>query len=88
VSLAAAGAIIDAHDDPESDVAGMAVTLAGGAGIGSAGNALEIDSEVGLVNGIALQDVYLRETAGDMRLGRVASTTGDVRLEAPARSSM
>jgi hypothetical protein len=82
VSLAAAGAIIDAHDDPESDVAGMAVTLAAGAGIGSAGNALEIDSEVGLVNGIALQDVYLRETAGDMRLGRVASTTGDVRLEA------
>ncbi|HEY7759786.1 MAG TPA: hypothetical protein VIA64_10275 [Burkholderiales bacterium] len=82
VGLAAAGTLIDAHDDPASDVSGIAVTLAAGGGMGSAGNALEIDSGFGLVNAIAQQEVNLREIAGDLRLGRVASVAGDVRLEA------
>ncbi|MEX0958007.1 MAG: LEPR-XLL domain-containing protein [Burkholderiales bacterium] len=77
VNLTAAGAIAGAGIDPVSDVSGVAVRLIAGTGID-----LRVDSNGGLVDATAQQDVYLRETVGDLRLGRVVSAGGDVRLEA------
>src|SRR5205085_5843758 len=86
VSLTAAASLYDVAGGNGSTawVTGNSVTLNAGTGaIGSLDNFLEIDSSHqadGLVSGVAHDSVYVRETAGDLRLGGLASQYGDMVL--------
>ncbi|MGD9713188.1 MAG: beta strand repeat-containing protein, partial [Thermomicrobiales bacterium] len=74
--------------DSTPDVVGINLTLlAPMGGIGSTSNFLEIDSsnrdgkaEKGLVDGQALNGIYLTEISGDLRLKLIDSDQGDVSL--------
>jgi filamentous hemagglutinin family protein len=51
-------------------------------GIGNADNHFRINSMDGVINAGALNDIFITETEGEMRVDRVASTQGDVTLAA------
>ncbi|MDB5862130.1 MAG: repeat-containing protein, partial [Ramlibacter sp.] len=86
VALAAAGSLYDVAGGNVDTawVTGNSVSVsARGGAIGSPANALEIDSSSqadGLVDGLAHDSVFLRETLGDLRLGGIASQYGDMQL--------
>lgn len=81
-----AGSILEVSVDATSDVSGTNITLtAQGGGFGAPTSALDIDSSysgAGLVKVNAAQDVWLDETAGDLNLDQVVSTSGGVGLTA------
>lgn len=82
-TLLASRSIHEAGEDSPADLVARDIVLTAATGeIGTLGNALEIDSGMGLVSASASQGVYLAETAGDLRLGHVASSNGGVHLTA------
>ena len=90
VTIDAEGSILDGDNNTISNINAVNVELrATGSTIGSDSNALDIDSSNasgGWVKAQAEQTIYLTETAGDMRVARVESTTADVNLETAAGS--
>ena len=100
VTLTAPASIVDALDDTAADVTGVNITLkAVAGGIGSAGsggriNFLEINlldsvdgvARTGVLRADAPQNIYLEETADDLRVHHVWSTGGNVTLVARAGS--
>ncbi len=78
------GSIVDAIDsgdtatgDAEADVVGGSVTLVANSGaIGSSANRLQIDSSSpadGAVTASALNDIFITETAGDLRVNTITT---------------
>ena len=88
VSLSAGGSIVAASGGAGTNVNANNITLTAGKAIGTAGHFLTVNSArngTGMVNATAVQDIHLKETAGDLNLGQVISTTGDVSLESAGR---
>jgi hypothetical protein len=85
-TLNASGSILDTNKTAASDVNAVNLNLtASGGSIGTDADPLNINSSVssaGKVIAAANQGVYLNETAGDLNLGTVRSTTGDAILTA------
>ena len=91
VTLTAPVSIVDALADSSADVTGVNITLRALAeGIGSDGNFLETNlldtvsdvAKTGVLRADAPQNIYIEETADDLRVQLVASTEGDVTLVA------
>ena len=91
VTLTAPAFIVDALADSSADVTGVNITLRSLAGgIGSAGNFLETNlldtvsdvAKTGVLRADAPQNIYIEETADDLRVQLVASTEGNVTLVA------
>ena len=84
VTLVAPASIVDALNDPASDVNGSKVTLTAQTGtIGSRDNHLEINSD--LLKATAFNSIYIEETQGDLNIDQVVSSTGTVTLIGVAR---
>ncbi len=88
----ASGSILDG-DAPSStsDINANTINLAAYTGtVGTSANPLQINSSysaAGLVNGLALGDVNLNETAGSLNVGTIDSITGNVNLTVPDGSA-
>src|SRR5690606_8380748 len=74
-------AIVDRRDDDARNIDAVNVDLISVAShIGSPDNHLDIDSSnasLGQVDALALHDIFITETAGDLRVGLVRSLTAD-----------
>ncbi len=77
--------IIDALSDATADVVGAIVSLNAATTLGTATVAIDVDSTSRL-NATSSGDVFLVETVGNMNLGLVSSSGGNVKLSATAGS--
>ncbi|HHU63567.1 MAG TPA: hypothetical protein GXZ32_05095, partial [Clostridiales bacterium] len=83
VHLIAAENIVDANNNNSNNVIGRHITLVSETGgIGSSDNFLDIDSTDGKVDAQAVKDIFLVDTAGNLNVGVIKSTTGDIYLKA------
>lgn len=85
VTLNSNDAIVVSPTDAAADVVGTIVNLNAATSIGNATAAVDVDSSSRL-NATASGDVFIVETAGNMNLGAVSSTGGNVSLTATAGS--
>lgn len=76
------GGIFDANNDALENVIGTSIDLSAPiGGIGLKPNPLEIDTgDTGTLTASAQDDIFITETAGDLNLDQVQSTSGIVRL--------
>ena len=85
VTLNSIDAIVVSPADAAADVVGTIVNLNAATSIGNANEAVDVDSSSRL-NATATGDVFIVETAGNMNLGAVSSSGGNVSLTATAGS--
>ncbi len=85
VTLNSANAIVVSPTDAAADVSGSVVNLNAASGIGTSAAPLDVDSGFRL-NASAGGDVFLVETAGNINVGQIATTAGNVTLTATAGS--
>jgi hypothetical protein len=81
-TLTAAGGILDGDDAVDID-AGSIALQAGSGSIGTPADLLEVDSgglTGDVVSALAALGIHLRETSGDLAVGQIHSTGGDVLL--------
>ncbi len=85
VTLNSANSIIVSPTDAAFDVSGSVVSLNATTGIGTSAAPLDVDSGSRL-NASAGGDIFLVETAGNVNVGQIATTAGNVTLTATAGS--
>jgi hypothetical protein len=72
--LSAFGSIIDALDDSAADVTGVSIELTSTAGgIGTSAKPLDANNGTGRFTVTAAEPIFISETTGDMRVGRIQS---------------
>ena len=86
VTLNSANAIVVSPTDAAADVSGSVVNLNAASGIGTSAAPLDVDSGFRF-NASAGGDVFLVETAGNINVGQIATTAGNVTLTATAGSA-
>jgi Ca2+-binding RTX toxin-like protein len=76
--------IVDVNDDALWNIKAESLDINASAAVGAAANALDIDlpNNSGLLNVTAVGDINIIEIIGDLNVGHVRSTTGDVELTA------
>ena len=89
VALVADGSIVDGKNDDLSNVESDSLYLNAGTsglatgGVGTSGNFFDVDIPfIGQLDVDAVGDIYLADTVGEMPIGQIKSTMGNVSLQA------